>query len=77
MKAQMDEEAIRYQWYVSYDREHEYGKDPDWASDLREDWEDPPDDEPFADDDLRIYDRFDPEHIWIRSDETVNLMDNL
>lgn len=73
----MDEEAIRYQWYVGYDREDEYSKDPEWAMDLRDEKEPPEDNEPFADHELRIYDRFDPQHIWLRSDTTVDLMENL
>lgn len=71
-KRPKDHERRQYQWYVDYDRGDEYDKHPPWSSDMGTDVVES--DEDFGPKSLRIYDKYDPEHIWIRSDIVFDLV---
>lgn len=63
-----------YQWYVDYDREDEYDKNPDWSNDLRLETVGGSDDESgFGRETVRLYSADDAEYEWIRSDTIYEL----
>lgn len=67
-----DMQRRRYQWYTGYDREQEYDKNPQWAIDLQSEEEEVKDGSttrPVT----KFFDRYDPEHMWIKSDRTYDL----
>lgn len=71
--------ARQYQWYTGYDREDEYEKNPQWAVDMRTEVVDEEDENEntFTNPTVKFYDRFDPEHMWIKSDTTHDLTNTL
>lgn len=71
-RKKLEEEVRRYQWYTGYEREEEYDMHPLWAQDMREETEEE-DEGPYSTKSTRIYDKYDPEHMWIRSDTKRNL----
>lgn len=70
-------EKLRYQWYTGYDREREYEKDPQWAIDMGEEEIEEKETDHYSRPEIRFFDRYDPEHMWISSDTTYNLMSTL
>lgn len=66
--------ARRYQWYLGYNREDEYDKEPEWAESINTKTSES---EGYAQSEVTFYDRFDPEHIWLTSDTSYNLMNCL
>lgn len=77
MSETFQQPKLRYQWYVGYDRAEEYEKNPQWAIDMRADVEPADEEEPYQADSTRMYDKYDPEHMWIKSDQAVDLTDCL
>lgn len=66
------EQRREYQWNAAYDRRDEYDKNPEWTDDMRSEvCEDGSDD--YERPQTMFYDRFDPEHMWIKSDKTYEL----
>lgn len=53
-----------YQWNQGYSRENEYDKNPDWAVEARAE---------SIDGGVKVYDSYDPEHMWIKSDTVYDL----
>ena len=71
-----EHEVLQYQWYVGYDRDDEYDKDPQWTDDVESENEDVDSTHGmFGRQTVRFYNRFDPEHIWIRSDKAYDLVE--
>lgn len=74
----VDLRAVRYQWYTGYNRENEYDKNPDWAADMCETVvENDKEDTAFSNETTKFYDKFDPGHMWIKSEMTLDLTDTL
>lgn len=74
-REKLEVERLRYQWYVDYDRENEYEKAPGWSDAVRE--KNVSTDGEYRSDETRFYNRFEPEHKWIRSDTTYDLTQTL
>jgi hypothetical protein len=71
----LEKEKLQWQWYVDYDTDKEYEKHPQWAVDMRtEESEVEDDDSVYNEKRIKFYDKFDPEHMWIKSSSTVSLM---
>jgi hypothetical protein len=71
--------ARRYQWYTGYEQDDEYEKNPQWAVDMRSDVveDDSENANVFGGDTVKVYDKYDPEHMWIKSDVTRDLTNML
>jgi hypothetical protein len=66
-------ERLRYQWYTGYEKEDEYERNPDWAADMCETEEEVEEDEDFTRPQMKFYDRYEPQHMWIKSDTVYDL----
>ena len=70
--SQLPIHSLRYQWYVGYDRENEYQKNPSWADTLQLSVVEQTDD--YRDDTMKLTDTTDDEYMWVTSDTAYNLM---
>lgn len=73
MSDTLDEQRRAYQWYTGYDRSEEYNKNPQWALDIDTEEDEIEETEDYTIPTLRVYDKYDPEKIWIESDTTYDL----
>lgn len=60
--------ALEWRWNAGYDREEEYSKNPAWTDEVEVDESD--------ENRMKFYDPFDPEHVWIKSNQTYDLVRN-
>lgn len=75
-KTPFDAQRRRYQWYTGYNHEDEYDKNPQWAIDMETE-EEEVEDGNYTRPVVRFYDKYDPEHMWIKSDVTYDLTNTL
>jgi hypothetical protein len=67
------DEKLKYRWHAGYSRADEYDKNPQWAIEMRSAVCDGDDGGAYSRQTIRIYDKYDPEHMWIRSDTAYDL----
>lgn len=63
--------AKRYMWHAGYNRDDEYDKCPEWTESIESQQSSG---DGYGENEVVFYDRFDPEHIWINSDTSYDLM---
>lgn len=60
--------ALEWRWNAAYDRGNEYDKNPDWTDEVEVDDEE--------ENRTKFFDPYDPEHVWIKSDNVYDLVRN-
>lgn len=60
--------ALEWTWRSGYDRNEEYSKNPTWTDGVETD--------STEQNRTKFYHRYDPEHVWIKSDTVYDLVRN-